>query len=154
MYHNSTPSSKYSPTEWLVPSGRYHAALISVVPYHPKPGHFRLIFKIPKQGTLDGDKKAAKIYDPDVPHWLEQDLRGWLTEDGIKQNFPNGEAGQSELKTLIEQRAVLVITNEDRGQTNPLVCISEILPCKKQFLAEPVKLPEGRKFKFSFAADA
>jgi len=58
------------------------------------------------------------------------------------------------LKNFIQQREVIVITNEYRSQTNPLVCISEILPCKKQFLAAPVKLPEGRKFKFSFAAGA
>lgn len=138
--------------EWLVPSGRYHAALTDVVPFLRKPGQFRLIFKIPKQGALDGDKKAAKIYDPDVPHWLERDLRTWLTEDQISQYFPDGEAGQAELKALIGERAVLVITNKDRGQTNPLVCISEILPCKRQFLEDTATLPTGRKFKFSFAA--
>lgn len=68
--------------------------------------------------------------------------------------FPDGEAGQAELKTLIEQRAVLVITNDDRGQTNPLVCISEILPWKRQFLEGTATPPTGRKFKFSFAAAA
>ncbi|MBB5030531.1 hypothetical protein [Prosthecobacter vanneervenii] len=140
--------------DWLVPSGRYHATLADVVPYHKKPGQFRLIFKIPRQGALDQDRKAAKIYDPDAPHWLERDLRAWLTEDQLSQYFPDGEAGQAELKALIGARAVLVITNEDRGQTNPLVCISEILPCKRQFLEGTATEPAGRKFRFSFAAAA
>lgn len=154
MYCNSTSSSKYNPMDWLIPSGRYHATLTDVVPYHKKPGQFRLIFRVPKQGALGGDKKAAKTYDPNNPHWLERDLRTWLTEDQISEYFPDGEAGQAELKALVGERAVLVVTSEDKGQTNPFVRISEILPCKRQFLEGTATIPPGRKFRFSFAAAA
>ena len=140
--------------DWLIPPGRYPATLTDVVSDSKKPGQFRLIFRIPNHGGLGGDKKAAKTYDPNKPHWLERDLRTWLTEDQMSQYFPKGEAGQAELKALVGERAVLVITNEDKGQKNPLVCITEILPCKKQFLAGTATVPAGRKFRFSFAAAA
>lgn len=122
----------YNQTQWLVPPGRYSATLAQVSPRPPD--EVRLVFTLSQQRGITGDKKAGKFYATQRPHWLERDLESWLGTDRLRKLAAGRDLGLAELSTLIGTKAVLVITNEDRGQATPLVNISEILPHTRENL--------------------
>lgn len=142
---------KYNQAQWLVPPGRYSATLTQVSPRPPD--EVRLVFTLSKQRGITGDKKAGKYYGDQRPFWLEQDLKSWLGVDRLRSLAADGNMGLAELSTLIGTKAVLVITNEDRGQANPLVIISEILPHTRENLdgTSTATHNVGPKFRLSFA---
>lgn len=137
--------------QWIVPPGRYSATLKQVTA--PDPTKVRVVFDLPPQRGLAVGKKAGKFYMKDYPHWLQKDLESWLGVDRLRNLAAEGKMGLAELSTLIGTKAVLVITNEDRGQAMPLVNISEILPHTRENLdgTSTATNNEGPKFRLSFA---
>lgn len=144
----------YRVNEYHCNDGRYIGKLVDVAPVPDKPGQIKMKFHIPKQGSLDEDKKATKPYTEAHPIWLKLDLESWLGKDEVAALFPDG-CGMHNLKSLIGRQAVLVIVNKDMGRPNPLVCIEQILPPLRRYLEEttPVSIQEPT-FRWSVAPKA
>ena len=122
--HNLMQSPHQS-IEWHVPPGRYSAILTQVL--HRSSDEVRLVFTLSESCGL-GRKKAGKLYSTKRPIWLEKDLTSWLGLDGVRQLAADGDLSLDALHDLVGNPAVLVVTNQDHGQSVPLSVISAILP--------------------------
>lgn len=138
---------------WIIPPGRYSATFKQVSA--PDPTQIRVVFELMPQRGLADVKKAGKYYYTSTPQWLEKDLECWLGRDRARELLKGCSGILVPLRKLIGTKAVLVISNEDRGQAVPLVKISEILPhTRESFEGSSTSMNnEGPKFRFSFTQD-
>jgi hypothetical protein len=148
MYYKSNSNN-----QWLIPPGRYSASFKQAVSDDPKV--IRMLFALPKQRGINGEKIAAKYYTAKGGYYLQKDLENWLGRDNVRKLFPDRELGVSSLRKLIGQEAVVVITNEDHGKPDPLVKIEGILPNTRENLEGTTTIhDDGPKFRLSFDEDA
>lgn len=119
-------NSPHQSNEWHVPPGRYSAILTQVL--NRSSDEVRLVFTLSESCGLIGRKKAGKLYSTKRPIWLEKDLSSWLGLSRVKQLAADGDLSLDALHGLVGISAVLVVTNQDHGQSVPLSVISAILP--------------------------